>query len=102
MPLAFRRSRTLFYVMVLESGYVDRLHVSHQKKLRKCRFSDFTLNLELEALKRGLKISVSVYSILEHSNMRLHLGTVMCVCECVCVCEVSLNNNTQILLLETL
>ena len=92
----------LFYVMVLESGYVDRLHVSHQKKLRKYRFSDFTLNLELEALKRGLKISVSVYSILEHSNMRLHLGTVMCVCECVCVCEVSLNNNTQILLLETL
>ena len=80
--------------------------MSHQTNLEKYRFSDFTLNLELEAPKRGLKISVSVYSTLGHSNMQLHLGTVMflnvCVCVCVCVCETPLNNNTQILLLETL
>ena len=60
--------------------------MSHQKNLEKYRFSDFTLNLELEALKGGLKISVSVYSTLGHSNVQLHLGTVMCVCVCVCVC----------------
>ena len=76
--------------------------MSHQKNLEKYRFSDFTLNLELEALERGLKISVSVYSTLGHSNVQLYLGTVVCMCVCVCVCEAPLNNNTQIILLETL
>lgn len=78
---------------------MDWLHVSHQKNLEKYRFSDFTLNLELEALERGLKISVSVYSTLGHSNVQLYLGTVVV---CVCVCEAPLNDNTQIILLETL